>query len=304
MFKKKASQSRREVVARRRNNASRYVQVNSQEVAGRYRRNYSQSIYMEKPEEASRRQSSHTLRRRRKNTAYWLSATLIVGAGAWLISLQTVLSISVASSELDKSSKSIYYSDLLNEYYKQRPIERLRFLTNKSALFAHISARAPEVRGVRVIGSSKPFQGTLQLSFRQPVARWSSGGQGLYVDAQGVIFKRNFFAEPSISIKDKSEVSSQPGQEAANRKFLEFVGQVISLMGDEGLLVQEVVIPRSTLRQVEIVLEGRSYSVKMTTDRTAQSQVGEVVRAIGHIERRGLAPGYIDVRVDQRVYYK
>ena len=42
----------------------------------------------------------------------------------------------------------------------------------------------------------------------------------------------------------------------------------------------------------------------MTVDRAAVAQVDQAVKAMRFIDERRLRPEYLDVRVDQRVFYK
>ena len=42
----------------------------------------------------------------------------------------------------------------------------------------------------------------------------------------------------------------------------------------------------------------------MTVDRSAQAQVKQAIATLGYLDNNGAKPGYIDVRVDQRSFYK
>jgi hypothetical protein len=99
-------------------------------------------------------------------------------------------------------------------------------------------------------------------------------------------------------------VSAVAGQEVINRQFLSFLGQAVSAFKKEQVVVTEVVLPVETVRQVLFQLEGRPYPVKMTIDRGATAQVAEAMKAMRHLDAQGVSPQYIDVRVDQRVFYR
>ena len=134
--------------------------------------------------------------------------------------------------------------------------------------------------------------------------QWTSTGTVYFVDDDGVTFERNYFTPPAVTVRDESGVSAVAGQEVINRQFLSFLGQAVSAFKKEQVVVTEVVLPVETVRQVLFQLEGRPYPVKMTIDRGATAQVAEAMKAMRHLDAQGVSPQYIDVRVDQRVFYR
>ena len=68
--------------------------------------------------------------------------------------------------------------------------------------------------------------------------------------------------------------------------------------------VSEVVLPANTVRQVWFKVEGRETQIRMTVDRSAQAQVKQAIATLSYLDNNGAKPGYIDVRVDQRSFYK
>lgn len=254
---------------------------------------------------SSERQAAWSLRKQRRRLVKYLAATLAMALAMLLILTQLVIDVSVVPTGRKLShDQEGQYSAVLEKYFRQRPIERLRFLIDESALRAFFLEESPEVQSVQVSSGSKLTHGSLKISFRQPVAQWSSSDKVYYVDNTGMIFEKSYFDSPGIIVSDQSGVPAYAGQEAANRKFLSFLGRIISLFGDEGIVVTEAIIPQDTVRQVEFRLEGRSYRVKMTVDRSAESQAEEAMHAVRYLDERSIHPEYVDVRVNQRVFYR
>ena len=117
-------------------------------------------------------------------------------------------------------------------------------------------------------------------------------------------FERNYFAPPKLTVKDQSGAPLSGGQEVINQRFLSFLGQAVSQFAKNNLSVSEIVLPQDTVRQVLFLVEDKGYAVKMTVDTAAAAQVDQAVRAMRFIDERRLRPEYLDVRVDQRVFYK
>lgn len=300
IFRKKQPLSRRDELAKR-----RLVQQQSQPLgSGPYQRNQTISHNHVTSEEASVRDEVKKTLRRRRLVGLWSAGLVLVIVFAGLSMWQFTMRVSiVASANLSDDNKQSY-AQILNQYFADRPIERLRFLTDYGVLNQYFQDKAPEVASVSLVNADKPFESTLNMAFRQPVAQWLSAEGVYYVDAQGVTFETNYFTSPDISINDLSGVPAYQGQSDANKRFLEFLGRAVSQFAEADLAVSEASLPPDTARQIELKFTNRETIVRMTVDRSASAQVGEAIHAINYFDSVGRVPEYIDVRVDQRVFYK
>ena len=125
-----------------------------------------------------------------------------------------------------------------------------------------------------------------------------------YVDASGTSFLRNHFATPKVQIVDNSGIQVEAGQAVASNQFLGFVGRVVGLSNAQGHTVTQVIIPQNTTRQIELRLQDVGYPIKLSIDRPAGEQIEDMSRALGWLKGRNLNPGYLDVRVSGRAFYK
>jgi hypothetical protein len=114
----------------------------------------------------------------------------------------------------------------------------------------------------------------------------------------------NYFSEPAISVDDQSGVVPEAGHVVVNRRFLGFLGQVAARFEAGGAVVNRVVLPENTVRQVEFGIDGKSYVVRMTVDRGVEEQTDRALKAMSWLEGQGIAPSYVDARVDRNVFYK
>ena len=256
------------------------------------------------PVETSERTVQHQITDRRRRMTKRLGMLFVGGALLVALLWQLAIGISVQTPDAASAKEADRYIAVLRQYYSARPLERLRFLLDGQALVAFFATHAPEVKSVRVEGSGLATA-ALKLTFREPIAQWSAGGKELFVDADGITFATSYSAtRPAIVVKDLSGASAAAGQEVVNARFLSFLGQVVAHFKHHGLTVTEVSLPAGTVRQIAFTLEGKPYSVHMTVDRTAEAQVGQAMKAIHHLDAQGSRPSYIDVRVDQKVFYR
>ena len=139
---------------------------------------------------------------------------------------------------------------------------------------------------------------------RQPVAMWVEGDTTSFVDANGVVFTRNYYAMPSIVIEDNSGASVGGGV-ATSAKFLSFVGKTATeIEKNQGLKVTRVVIPKGSARYVEFYLDGRNYPFKAQITRNAYSQAHDIAVMVKYIDSKGIQPQYVDCRVEGKAYWK
>lgn len=292
--------SRREVIAKRRQAAA---DSSSGTPSGGFRVNRTISRGKERQGD-SKRQTWHDLQDKRRRLFSWLIGVVLATVALLMILMQLIATITVQTSSPISNDDALGYADLLTKYLDQRPLERLRFLVHQDSLEQFFAISAPEVATVHIVGTPSLATAGLQLTFRQPVAEWSSGGTTYFVDGSGVTFEINHFDPPAISVKDDSNLQIEAGQEVLDHRFLSFLGRAVSEFDNNGLEVQEVLLPDSMLRQLDIRLINKPYSIRMTIDRDAEAQVGEAMHAINYMNANGVTPQYIDVRVDQRVFYK
>ena len=251
----------------------------------------------------SARVQAHELSNKRRHIGVTLLIVLMGCAALFSLIAQftavAVVKTGDSSVKLDAS-----YEEIVQSYLMSRPIERLRFLTNTNQLNDFVQSKAPEVADVHVGGSAGFGKSTFTLTMREPIAGWSINGRQQYVDATGTAFTHNHFASPSVQIVDNSGIQVAAGQAVASNRFLGFVGRAVGLAKTGGYNVRQVIIPAGTTREVELRVEGVSYPIKFSVDRSAGEQTEDMARVIKYLQARTINPEYIDVRIAGKAFYK
>lgn len=243
---------------------------------------------------------------RRKLFLYFGFVALAVFALYMLVSqlvATTVLSV-VDTNPILEESDSVAYSEAIESYYAARPVERFRFALNEEALLGHIQASRPEIKRVRVQPGSAPGEAMITITARNPIARWSIDSANQYVDGDGIVFAKNYFNDPELQIIDNSGLSASSSQLVASNRFLGFIGRVIAKSNSYGLNVDTVTIPSLTTRQVAVTLKGQTTEYKLSVDRSAGEQVEDISKITRYLAINKLQPGYVDVRIAGKAYYK
>lgn len=251
----------------------------------------------------SPRVQAHELVRKRRHIGLVLVVVLSGVASLLALIMQFSAGVVVKAQGVSGTIDPVY-ERTIQEYFSQRPAERLRFLLNSDTLNSYVQSVNPEVASIGTDGPAGFGKSSFIISMRRPIAGWIINGRQQYVDNTGTAFSRNYFATPKVQIVDKSGIQVDAGQAIASNRFLGFVGRVVGLAKAKGYSTQQVIIPASTTRQVELRLEGIAYPVKFSVDRAAGEQVEDMARSLTWLSGHGITPEYLDVRVAGKAYYK
>ena len=251
----------------------------------------------------SSRLKTHELRlNRRKTGSLLLICLLVIGLLTGLLS-QFVSSTKYADP-LVQSSEQLTYQQAVNDYLSTRPGERFYFSLKSSNLTASLQQKYPEIQQAEIesTGFLKPSQ--LKLIFRQPIASWNIRGKNYFIDASGLAFERNYYAKPVLAVEDKTGINPQDIGAVASERQIRYIGRLVALVQQSGHRVSKIELPPQTSRQIDLVLEGRGYTIKTSLDRDPASQALDLVNAVKYFDSKSIIPQYVDVRVVSRAYYR
>jgi hypothetical protein len=108
-----------------------------------------------------------------------------------------------------------------------------------------------------------------------------------------------------VAVEDKTGVEFEQAEVVVSDRFMSFLGQTVGYInkGKVGK-VSKVIIPAGTLRQIDVQLRGKDYIIKTHIDRDPYIQARDAINAVKRLNKKGITPRYIDVRVEGRAYYR
>jgi hypothetical protein len=318
-FKRGAKRSGASVPARRQNPpndrqperatpddlANRYAFRRNRTITGSSSANIASSNELN-AEVRSPRAHVHHLTSLRRRLMFYFSIVAVSSFLLYLLLGQMTASVSVQMAGINvlPNDDTAAYQKVLDSYYAAKPTERLRFLLDQKALLSHTQALRPEIKAVDVLPGASLGESAVNLTARKPIARWSIDGVNQYVDGDGIVFDRNYFADPGLQIIDESGLQTSNSRLVASNRFLGFIGRVIALSANNGLPVTKVTIPALTTRQIALTISGKATIYKLSVDRSAGQQVEDIVHINKYMAANNLTPGYVDVRVQGKAFYK
>lgn len=252
----------------------------------------------------SSRVQAHELVNQRRRIGGLLLIVLAVSVVFAILLTQLTAKVTVSLVNNPQNTKTTSYQSLIQEYLAERPFERLRFALDLGGVTEYLRQKAPEVDTVTGVSADGFAASNVALRLRTAVASWKIGDKRYYVDASGVSFTKNDGPDPAVEIVDQSGVQPQTGSAVASSRFLGYVGRTVALAAEHGLVVQQVVIPLGTTREIELHIQDYGYPIRLSIDREVGEQVEDVARAINYFSKRGQTPVYIDVRVEGKAYYR
>lgn len=103
---------------------------------------------------------------------------------------------------------------------------------------------------------------------------------------------------PTVTILDENV-----GNNLSERTKL-FVARLEKDAKDAGKEIDHVVLPFQKARELDIYFKDRGEYYKMTMERGSAVQMEDAGRMMSYLDERDLHPGYVDLRVEGKAYYK
>ncbi|MDR0591609.1 MAG: hypothetical protein LBG75_03620 [Candidatus Nomurabacteria bacterium] len=283
----------------------------SEPAGAAFRRGQTLNSYRTDPvDEDSARKRTHELNKLRRRIVAALMVVLVFSGLILLTLWQFTGSVAVEASingrSVDLGAREQVYVQAIGDYYAKNPVERLRFAQDTKRLLDFLQGVAPEVQDIKSLEPfGLPSRLTFNLELRRPVAEWIQGGKAFYVDGSGHPFEYNYYERPALSIYDENNLGSQLGQPTlASNRFLQTVGRLVSDIDARKLVVEKLVIPRGMVREIDVVVQGSGIRFKLNVDRSPAEQAEDIQRVLSHFARTGENPEYVDLRIEQKAYYK
>lgn len=176
---------------------------------------------------------------------------------------------------------------------------------------AELQKQFPELGYVSVVLPVFGRQPVVRVQTVQPALVLASSRTGgvFLVDDSGRAVMEAAAVAASVKqklpvVQDQSGLALSVGDSALPRGNVSFITEVVGQLSAKGLKVVSMVLPASS-SELDVRIEGAPYTVKFNLRGDARVGVGAFLAVKQHLEREGKTPGsYIDVRVDNKAYYR
>ena len=216
-----------------------------------------------------------------------------------------------ASSRMTTQKYDLYNNAIEKQYFSHT-IAGQYWLLDEMAFKNAVLKQFPEIQSIEY-SSIMPVGNRLnvQIRFRRPNFAWhDASGSSKYIDSNGVLFDVNLDAvideRSLVNVDDQSGIVLDSGTSVISDKTIRFIGQLHKGVAPVfvGKSIVKVIVPAST-REVHVQIKDVPYIVKFSTERSLESQTGELKSLMEYLVANKFTPGeYVDLRVANKAFYR
>lgn len=105
-------------------------------------------------------------------------------------------------------------------------------------------------------------------------------------------------------VEPTAEIIDENGGSGISERTKEFVGQLEADLLNLGYKMTRASLPVGKMREIDIHLENVGAYFKVNVDRGTAVTAEDIVRMVKYLETNGISATYVDVRVEEKAFYK
>ncbi|KKR28397.1 MAG: hypothetical protein UT60_C0021G0001, partial [candidate division CPR2 bacterium GW2011_GWD2_39_7] len=177
------------------------------------------------------------------------------------------------------------------------------YFISKSSLEKHLKSNMPELKEVTVTKEAKEKDISIKASLRDIAFNWQAMGEKYVVDREGVVVEMGKTKENAINVIDSNNLLLRPGDRVGTPDLMLFIEKVNSSFPQTGYKIVEINITNEFKRELKIKTDG-NFQVFFDTTRDPLSQIESLGRVLKEVKKENRTIEYIDLRVENRIFYK
>lgn len=201
------------------------------------------------------------------------------------------------------------YEDAAAALLGKKLTNQTKLTINTTEIEDELLKQFPELSGAALRLPVLGRRMTLVLQPRTPVLILVSASRSYVLDTTGRIVSDLQSLDSSMRagllvVQDESGLAVEPGAHVVTSETVGFVQSVLAQLEAQSLSIERLTLPASA-NQLDVKLNGTNYYVKMDISGDARQQVGSLLAVRDYLQKTGQeAAEYIDVRVEEKVFYK
>lgn len=202
------------------------------------------------------------------------------------------------------------YQKAINAAWGSRIENQFKLSVDARSLEEQIARAVPDVGDVRVELPLLGRKATVVLTPGRPALELTTTNGAFYVDQNGKVMARSSEVKQNQlkdvpTVQDESAVETEVGKTVLTIQQATFIQALAKQLSAQGLGVQSMTLPANAANQVDVRLNGLNYYIKFATTGDARQGVGTFMAAKNKFENERVTPAeYVDVRIDEKVFYK
>ena len=242
-----------------------------------------------------------------------IAGLLIMVSVLYALSLSDQPRVSVVNERSDQAAAFLRppqeYQAAAAKLLQESVLNSNKITLDTSGIEARLQEQFSELTSVAVVLPIVSRTPVIYLQIAEPILLLESGSSKFVIDEKGrALINSSQAGDLSalnlISVKDATQLAIQPGSQVLTAHDTKFIQTIRDQLAGKALKVARMELP-ARANEVHVFIEGKPYFVKFTTSGDPLQEVGTYLALSQQLEGKGVVPKeYIDVRVEERAYYK
>jgi cell division septal protein FtsQ len=235
---------------------------------------------------------------------FWRIGIFAVAAlGIWVLFFSGWLNARGIAVKGNSTISQEAITQAADEYLRANPVQRNVLFLNAQDMAQAVKTQEPTLANVKV--SRTLLLGlNVQVVESQPSLVWQTGEQSWLIAEDGRVLRQAKAGEGTFGrIIDTAQLTVKVGDKVADKQFVVFAREFISLAGKKGVDIESSAIGATT-RELNIRLKN-GIVIRTDTSRGAAEQVEAYIATIETAQQQNKKPTeYVDVRIPGKAFYK
>lgn len=238
----------------------------------------------------------------------WLSLGVILIALGYASTLTASPRVTVIADKGSVHHKTQDYEAYLSSVLRGSFLNYSKLTINSDSVRQSLQRQFPELTEVTVSIPLVAHRPVIKVVAAKPIMLLQAANGSFYIDDQGrALANITDISAPEgeiVTVADQSGLKIEVGKQILPNATVSFIQEVTRQLSAKGLKVTQFVLPAAP-EEIQARIEGYPYYVRFNSAADPIQQAGTYLALKSKLDSEGIAPReYIDLRVDERAYYK
>lgn len=247
---------------------------------------------------------------RLKHMPTMIAAVVIVASLLYASVLNDQPRLQVYASESGRSLQRSdeVYRDFVSKKLSSSVFNKSKLTFNSQSIAESLQQQFPEIDSAIVTLPLLGHKPIVRIAVSSPVFILATSNGSYYMNDKGMPLVRVSDVEKqpeNVSVvTDETGLPIKAGKQILTTDTVRFISQLLEQLNATKTAYESVTLPLEA-NEVQVKPMGAPYTVRFNSNQDARTQVGTFLAVKQRLEGKGETPGeYIDVRVEERAYYK
>lgn len=240
----------------------------------------------------------------------YLALCMIVVAGIYSLWLQPMPKVVLINKDGTVYHSVQDYQIGISSIWHRSILNQTKLTIHGAAIKSDILNQYGELSDVRIEMPLLGRRATVFLTPDYPALQFVNINGAFYVNVNGKVMSKiaevtqNHLQNVPV-IHDETGIKAEVGKNIIAQTQAEFLHKLSSQLTVEGIITESITLPATAANEADVRIKGQSYYIKFSMLNDPRQAVGAYQTVKAKLGQDHAQPKeYIDVRVDEKVFYK